>query len=111
MNKLCALCQTSLTKSNSTKEHVIPNAIGGRKTVRNFICRSCNSETGEKWDSELARQLQPFCTMLDIRRQEGRNQPVEVETVSHRKLIWNLGGSLTIANPTFDERTVDGKTT
>ena len=57
----------------------------------------------------MVRQLRPFCTMLDIKRQDGRNQPFEVETVSHRKLIWNPDGSLTISQPTFDERTVDGK--
>ena len=57
MTKLCALCQTPLTKANRTKEHIIPNAIGGRKKVRNFICKRCNDETGEKWNSALTRQL------------------------------------------------------
>ncbi|MDE0534360.1 MAG: hypothetical protein OXI01_23350 [Albidovulum sp.] len=34
----CALCGTSLKDENTSKEHVIPNALSGRKTVRNFIC-------------------------------------------------------------------------
>lgn len=110
MTKLCALCQTPLTKANRTKEHIIPNAIGGRKKVRNFICKRCNDKTGEKWDSALANQLQPFCTMLSIRRAEGNNRPFPVETVSGRKLVWNPDGSLTIAEPKFEKHIVGNKT-
>ena len=110
MTKLCALCQTPLMKANRTKEHIIPNAIGGRKKVRDFICKRCNDETGEKWDSALTKQLQPFCTMLNIRRERGKNRPLPVETVSGRKLIWNPDGSLTIARPKVDKRVVGDET-
>ena len=110
MTKYCALCQTSFTAANSTKDHVIPNAIGGRKKVRNFICRRCNSKTGAKWDSELAKQLQPFSTMLNVRRERRGNQPIAVETVSGRKLTWNPDGLLTSYKPTFDQRVENDKT-
>ena len=106
---LCSL-PTSLTATNTSNEHIIPNAIGGRKTVRGFICRKCNSESGEKWDSELAKQLQPFCAMFDVSRKRGKNQPIPVETVSGRKLTWNPNGSLTIRTPTFERRALDGET-
>ena len=110
MTNLCALCQTPFTKDNSTKEHVILNAIGGRKKVRDFICKSCNDKTGEKWDSALASQLQSFCTMLDIARERGDNRPLSVETLSGRKVIWNPDGSfndaeLTIARSTSGDKT------
>ena len=108
--KCCALCQTSLTATNTSNEHIIPNAIGGRKTVRDFICKQCNSETGETWDSELAKQLQSFCAMLDISRKRGKNRPIPVETVSRRQLIWNPNGALTIRAPKFETRVRDGKT-
>ena len=110
ITKFCALCQTPLTVTNASKEHIFPNAIGGRKTVSDFICRRCNSESGGKWDSELAKQLQLFCTMLDVSRKRGENQPIPVKTVSGRKLIWNTDGSLTIEKPAFDKRIVDDKT-
>ena len=110
MTKLCALCRTPLTKSNQTKEHIIPNAIGGRKKVTDFICRSCNSKTGDKWDAALTHQLQPFCTMLGISRERGNNQSISVQTLSGRKLIWNPDGSLTIWRPKFEKRSVGDKT-
>lgn len=108
--KCCALCQSSLTAANVSSEHIIPNAIGGRKKVRNFICKNCNSETGITWDSELARQFQLLCVMLNISRQRGRNRPVQVETLSGQKLMWKPDGSLTMASPRLESRTQDGKT-
>lgn len=109
--KCCVLCQTSLTATNTSNEHIIPNAIGGRKTVRDFICKQCNSETGETWDGKLAKQLQPFCAMLDISRKRGKNRPIPVETVSGRQFIWNPNGTLTTRTPKFETRVRDGKTT
>ena len=50
---------------------MIPNAIGGRKKVTGFICRTCNSQTGSQWDNELARQLAPISLLLGIKRQHG----------------------------------------
>ena len=110
MTKLCALCRSPLTDTNRSKEHIIPNALGGRKTTKTFICRSCNSQTGESWDSELVSQLQTFCTLLDIRRAKGRNQPLEVETLSGRQLTWHSDGSLTPRQPKFEKRSVGDKT-
>ena len=50
----CALCEAPFDEANDSREHVIPNAIGGRKAVRDFICRQCNNTTGAYWDNELA---------------------------------------------------------
>ena len=110
MLRSCALCFTRLNTNNTSDEHIIPNAIGGRKTVRDFICKRCNSETGRTWDRELVKQLQPFCTMLNVRRQRGQNQPIPVETVSGRQLTWHKDGSLTIRRPTFTKKFVDDRT-
>lgn len=43
----CWLCDEELTL---TKEHIIPESMGGKKIVRGFICRDCNSRTGHDWD-------------------------------------------------------------
>ena len=100
----CALCGTSLTDENKSREHVFPNALGSRKTVRNFICVKCNSRTGSDWDDELVRQLRPLCTMLNVNRARGRNRQFVVETLSDRKLAVNPDGSMTIAEPVFETR-------
>ena len=109
-NFVCALCAQPLTDSNASKEHIIPNAIGGRKKVSNFICKNCNSRTGHNWDIELVNQLKPLCTMLNINRDRGSNPPITVETVNGRKLDLNPDGSMTIANPEFSKQDIGDKT-
>ena len=107
---LCAICGTTLIKSNSSREHVIPNAIGGRKTVGNFICINCNSLTGTQWDNELVNQLKPLCTLLNIKRGRGKNQPIPVETVKGRELILNPDRSMAPLKPVIEEHDLGGKT-
>ena len=106
----CALCNEPLVGGNASKEHVIPNALGGRKTVENFICAKCNSKTGADWDNALIRQLGPLCTMLNIRRDRGRNQPMKVETLSGKALRIHPDGTMEIAKPTFERHERDGRT-
>lgn len=101
---LCAFCKTPLNDGNDSKEHILPNAIGGRKTVRKFICKRCNSKTGEKWDKRLADQLQALCTMLDINRRRGDNQPVPIETVGGEQLLLHPDRSMARLKPAFSER-------
>ena len=107
---MCALCGSSLTCDNASREHVFPIAIGGRKSVGNFLCRACNNRTGTEWDNELVRQFRPLCTMLNVRRARRRNLPFVVETVSGRKLAVNPDGSMTIERPRFEPQELDGKT-
>lgn len=100
----CAFCETPLNDANNSKEHVIPNAIGGRKAVYNFICRKCNNTTGTNWDNELVTQLQPLCTMLNIRRHRGENQAVTVATIRDEQFLLRPDGSMTIPKIMFSER-------
>ena len=45
--RTCWLCDNRMTK---TDEHIIPKSMGGKKSVRYFICLDCNSRTGRHWD-------------------------------------------------------------
>ena len=107
---VCAFCAQPLIDSNASKEHVIPNAIGGHKTVSNFICSKCNSESGHTWDNELSNQLKPLCTMLNIKRDHGSNQCITVETFNSGKLDLNPDGSMTRKKPECSKRDLGGKT-
>ena len=106
----CALCGTPLTGKDVTREHVFPNAIGGRKKVWNFLCVACNSTTGNEWDSELVEQLRPLCTMLNVSRERGENRRFDVESVGGKRLTLKPDGSMTIAEPRFEKEEVDGGT-
>ena len=96
----CILCERTLTSANSGKEHVITNAIGGRKTVTEFICRSCNNKTGTHWDAELARQLQSLSLLLGIKRQQGDVKPKRFPTSGGGEVELHADGKMTTANTT-----------
>ena len=95
----CALCKKVVTSGNSSAEHIIPNAIGGRKRVVGFICRACNSESGSKWDAELARQLNPLSLLLGIARQRGDVPSQAFQTYSGGSVRVNVDGTRTPAKP------------
>ena len=108
--KQCVLCGRILTSANSNREHIIPNAIGGRKTVTRFICKICNSETGTDWDAKLAKQLQPLSLLLGIKRQQGSVKPLILPTSSGGKIRLHSDGKMTTAMPS-NEETTDGNLT
>ena len=56
----CWLCETLLTEGNQSREHIIPAALGGKRTVANFLCRRCNNSTGSKWDAALVGASKPM---------------------------------------------------
>ncbi len=108
--KRCTLCSCLLTPNNNTEEHIIPNAIGGRKRVQGFVCRSCNSDSGAQWDDELAKQLNPFSIHLGIKRQRGHVPPQAFPTASGQSIRVNADGTMTPAKPEITVTTEEGKT-
>ena len=106
----CALCKTPLTDDNVSKEHIFPNAIGGRRTVKWFVCTPCNNSTGQDWDSKLAQHLKPLCTMLGVRRSRGANQSFDVERIDGTKLKYHPDGSMSYTTPTCEINESDDST-
>lgn len=74
----CYLCGVLLDKSNSSVEHIIPNALGGNLKSRQLLCKKCNSDIGHQADSELAKQLNFIANMLNIRRDRGEPQEFKI---------------------------------
>jgi len=106
--KKCAFrCGRLLTKDNTAKEHIVINAIGGRKTVLWFICKHCNNETGERWDAELAKYLNPLSLLLGITRQRGEVPSQKFRTSSGNQVELHYDGRMDIAHPKH-EVTTDG---
>lgn len=99
----CALCDETITSQNDTKEHLIPNAIGGRKKIKGFICESCNNSSGKDWDSELAKQLNPLSLFFGISRERGEVPSQLFETTGGDNLKLNVDGSMDIEKPIYNE--------
>lgn len=105
----CALCNIEITEQNDSEEHIIPNAIGGRKKVMGFICRSCNNKSGSEWDSDLSEQLNPFSLFLGISRQRG-NVPSQIfETTSGEKVQIHPDEKMNYARPQYSEDKIENQ--
>ena len=105
----CWLCDCEITDKNDAKEHIIPDAIGGRKTIRGFICEACNSETGRSWDAVVARQLQGAGLLFGIARQKGTPvPPIKVFSARGESFVLQSDNKLVDA-PFYEEvRAADG---
>ena len=94
----CWLCDREFTKECDSKEHIVPKALGGRKTVTGFICNDCNTHRGRTWDAAVTKQLEFFAVLLNIKR-EGRVPHMDVKTVKGRRLFLQPGNK-PVAAPT-----------
>ena len=106
----CWLCECHINKDNAAKEHIIPKAIGGRRTVQGFLCRTCNSSTGKRWDAELAMRLNYFGHLFEIKRQGKTIPAMKLNTVAGELIEIRPGNRTVIGKPlrtvTTDKGTV-----
>lgn len=107
-NKFCAFCNVELKGASRSKEHVIPNSIGGWLKTSDFICIECNSTRGDSWDSELAEQVNWFSLSLGITRERGLPPGQLVKTVDGRQYTLLPDGSFS-PKSSYSEEFVDGK--
>ena len=99
----CALCDKPFAIVGDSDEHIIPNSIGGRRKIRSFICRSCNSRAGETWDAEIWRQFCHIASMHGTERERGDIPAIPVKTTSGKELKLLPDGSLTPRRVIFDK--------
>ncbi|WP_215763245.1 HNH endonuclease [Acetobacter sp. P1H12_c] len=99
MSAICAICGQGIAPADDSKEHILPNAIGGRRTVNNFLHGNCNNRAGQIWDAELEKQLRPLVLHIGIKRQSGKNLRMAVTTTAHEDFLLDVGGQLEMARP------------
>lgn len=64
----CYWCRIELTDANKSKEHIIPNSLGGREYSYNLLCKNHNEGNANSLDVELAKQIGMFADVLDVKR-------------------------------------------
>ena len=89
----------TFTPQTQSREHIIPAALGGRRTVAGLLCRTCNNDTGNTWDAELARTLQELSLILNVQRQRGRPPSKVVGTASGSQIRLLPGIRQQLASP------------
>ena len=56
-------------------EHIVLNALGGRKTTKNTDCAACNNKFGGTSDAEVGTQVEVLRNMLQLDSGTGRAPP------------------------------------
>jgi hypothetical protein len=65
-SRLCLFCPKPLSP-NTSPEHILLDALGGRATTRMVICSECNHLFGSTIDNSFTRQIEPLRTLLNLR--------------------------------------------
>jgi len=69
----CYQCLAPLTAENRSKEHIIPNSIGGRLKSDKLLCKKCNSNFGEDIDTALAFSYENLVALLGLERERKKD--------------------------------------
>ena len=105
----CTLCKGPFEQLDDHGEHIIPNAIGGKRKLKGFLCQKCNKATGANWDAALAKQLNPISNLLNIKRERNALPDLMVETAKGRSLRHKSDGHITTARYDESIQQVEGK--
>ncbi|WP_394210824.1 HNH endonuclease [Psychrobacter piscatorii] len=104
LEKQCLLCERNISSETDSREHIIPNSIGGRKKVSGFLCADCNSKSGDNWESELAKQMNPLSLFFRINRERGNAPSQKFKTISGEEWELNVDGSMNLPKPIFKKQ-------
>lgn len=104
LEKQCLLCERNISTETDSREHIIPNSIGGRKKVSGFLCADCNSKSGDNWESELAKQMNPLSLFFRINRERGNAPSQKFKTISGEEWELNVDGSMNLPKPIFKKQ-------
>jgi hypothetical protein len=77
-----------------SREHILPNSIGGNKSVYGVVCKDCNDRAGSEWDSVLAKQLEFVSHVVKVRRDRGQSPTITVKTASGEPIRIHADGRL-----------------
>jgi hypothetical protein len=100
----CYKCDTILTPLNSSREHIILNACGGKLKSNLLLCKTCNSNFGDKFDNELAKDINPLSNLLKIKRDRGTPQKVNgLDTLNNIDYFLESSGDISLRKPLIKE--------
>ena len=106
----CYKCDTILTRINSSCEHIILNACGGKLKSNKLLCKVCNSNFGDNFDKELAKDINPLSNLLKIKRDRGNPQKVNgLDTKDNTEYFLESSGDIRLKKPLIKEIDFDSE--
>jgi hypothetical protein len=97
----CIFCCAPLDRTTKP-EHILHDALGGRKTTRRVICSGCNNRFGGTIDKALAEQFSVIRTLLQLRSGTGALPPMlKGVTAGSETIDIGKGGRLKLVSKPF----------
>jgi hypothetical protein len=106
----CIFCPNELTE-DTKPEHILLNALGGRKETRCVDCSACNGKFGSTIDAEVAKQVAVIRNALQLESGRGRAAPMLRNIQSGNDIInlMNDGTPELVAKPFTVRKLEDGR--
>ncbi|MCK2053802.1 HNH endonuclease [Methylobacterium sp. 37f] len=105
----CIFCDTTLDRSTKP-EHVLLNALGGRKTTTQVICSECNNQFGNGIDKALSAQVEVIRNMLQMKSGTGKAAPMLRKVQAGSEIVNMYGDGMIepVVKPFSFEKSPDG---
>lgn len=108
--KKCYKCESSLIPANSSCEHIILNACGGKLKSNLLLCKICNSKFGDSFDKELAKDINPLANLLRIKRDRGNPQKLNgLDETSDTEYYLEPDGDISLKKPLIQKIDFDNE--
>jgi hypothetical protein len=106
----CIFCPNELT-DDTKPEHILLNALGGRKTTKRVDCSACNGRFGSSIDDEVAKQVAVIRNALQLESGTGHAPPMLRNIQSGNDVInlTNSGTPELVAKPFIVRKLEDGR--
>ncbi len=106
MNESCIFCNTQLVENIRSKEHIIPQCMGGKLWSRDLVCKDCNNKFGTEFDEALIKRFCLIMYPLRLYNDDIKIKDVEVEFEGIKYLFTEEGIKLKDPKPIYDENGV-----
>lgn len=102
----CYLCGAEINQQNSSKEHIVPNFLGGKIYSSDLLCKTCNNLSGE-FENSLNEALFFFISGFNVDRDRGEIPSKKFKTEKGNTVF--IGKDLSISKDIIFEKSGDGK--
>lgn len=98
---LCIFCDAALT-ADTKPEHILLNALGGRKVTRRAICSDHNNLFGATIDNAITAQVASFRNLLQLGSGTGKPPPsLRVANMEGERLVLRPDGTPELVQKPF----------
>lgn len=87
----CIFCKSTLVPETKP-EHILLDALGGRKTSSRIVCSACNEKFGAGIDKDLAESVRFIRNLMGFRSGSGRKPPTYSYNSLNGKVTLNSKG-------------------